>query len=563
MWSYFLRPGSIFSRILDANSSKTIEGKLGKHNYQVKRGWENPTNGKKLRVGVPVKDGFTELDKVTKDPSTNMTDVTGFGIDVFKASVEMLPYALPYDFIFAKSDGTSGGTYNDLNFDAVVGDTTFRGNRSLYVDFTMPYTESGVVMVVPVIDMRNQNAIESMKTSVALHHIKLAPVSGERVVSNLARFVMLILTQSYTASLASLLTVQQLQPTVSDIKDVLRNRDNVGFAENTYINELLKQVGFDDSKIKMFRSFEECDELLSKGSANGGIVAAVDETPSMKLFLAKYQIYHDRTPSLKPLDLAFPKLSPLIPDLSQAVLNVTQGEVIMNIENKWYSVEKNCVDNSNPRVASYSLGLASFWGLFLIAGVASILALIICAASFLHKHRHILMHPDDSRASGWRRIRAMFKMFNEKELSSCMFKSPQHRDGIAGAGGEVNAAASPNNNWPESQGSYISNHADFAEQATPSNGQVSPEIVSAVNHEYHNCKNLLKQLNNTSLLGKVALYITSLKKKRVSCLACGGSPANAERRKRVTAKNRKEQIQGFDDFKLKVFKSVEECDKLL
>ncbi|CAB4294718.1 unnamed protein product [Prunus armeniaca] len=59
---------------------------------------------------------------------------------------------------FAKSDGTSGGTYNDLNFDAVVGDTTFRGNRSLYVDFTMPYTESGVVMVVPVIDMRNQNA---------------------------------------------------------------------------------------------------------------------------------------------------------------------------------------------------------------------------------------------------------------------------------------------------------------------------------------------------------------------------------------------------------------------
>ncbi|KAH0991619.1 hypothetical protein GBA52_003102 [Prunus armeniaca] len=221
---------------------------------------------------------------------------------------------------------------------------------------------------------------------------------------------MLILTQSYTASLASLLTVQQLQPTVSDIKDVLRNRDNVGFAENTYINELLKQVGFDDSKIKMFRSFEECDELLSKGSANGGLSKAFSS----------------------------------------------------------YTRSFTGSPKRDPR-----------------------------RASFLHKHRHILMHPDDSRASGWRRIRAMFKMFNEKELSSCMFKSPQHRDGIAGAGGEVNAAASPNNNWPESQGSYISNHADFAEQATPSNGQVSPEIVSAVNHEYHNCKNLLKQLNNT------------------------------------------------------------------
>lgn len=115
------------------------------------------------------------------------------------------------------------------------------------------------------------------------------------MVSNLARFVMviwvfvmLILTQSYTASLASLLTVQQLQPTVSDIKDVLRNGDNVGYAENTYIYELLKQVGFDDSKIKMFQSFEECDELLSKGSANGGIAAIVDETPNMKLFVAKF-----------------------------------------------------------------------------------------------------------------------------------------------------------------------------------------------------------------------------------------------------------------------------------
>ncbi|ONI20970.1 hypothetical protein PRUPE_2G043500 [Prunus persica] len=378
----------------------------------VPKGWENPTNGKKLRVGVPMKDGFTELDKVTKDPSTNMTDVTGFGIDVFKAVVEMLLYALPNEFIpFAKSDRTSGGTYNDLvnqiylrNFDAVVGDTTIRGNRSLCVDFTMPYTESSVVMVVPVIDMRNQNAWVFLKPLtwdlwlttccffffigfvvwILEHRINedfrgtLSHQVGTSVWFSFSTmvFVMLILTQSYTASLASLLTVQQLQPTVSNIKD------------NTYINELWKQLGFDDSKIKMFRSFEECDELLSKGSANGGIAAAVDETPSMKLFLAKY------------LHTAFPKRSPLILDLSQAVLNVTQGEVIMNIENKRYSVEKNCIDNSNPKVARYSLGLASFLGLFLIARVASILALIICVASFLHKYRHILMHPNDSRASG-------------------------------------------------------------------------------------------------------------------------------------------------------------------
>lgn len=43
-------------------------------------------------------------------------------------------------------------------FDAVVGDVTIRAKRSLYVDFTMPYTESGIVMVVPIFDTRAKNA---------------------------------------------------------------------------------------------------------------------------------------------------------------------------------------------------------------------------------------------------------------------------------------------------------------------------------------------------------------------------------------------------------------------
>lgn len=116
------------------------------------------------------------------------------------------------------------------------------------------------------------------------------------MVSNLARFVMiiwvfvvLILTQSYTANLASLLTVQQLKPTVADIKDLLRKGDNVGYSKNAYVYGLLKEVGFNESNLKGFRTMEELDfEALSKGSANGGIAAFVDETPTMKLFIAKY-----------------------------------------------------------------------------------------------------------------------------------------------------------------------------------------------------------------------------------------------------------------------------------
>ncbi|PQM41927.1 glutamate receptor 2.7 [Prunus yedoensis var. nudiflora] len=126
----------------------------------------DPNKWQEVEIGVPVKVAFTEFVKVAKNLSTNTTDVTGFSIDVFKAALEVLPYDLPFDFIpFAKPDGTSAGTYNDLvyqvyleKFDAVVGDITITANRSLYVDFTMPYTESSVVMVVPIVDSGSKNA---------------------------------------------------------------------------------------------------------------------------------------------------------------------------------------------------------------------------------------------------------------------------------------------------------------------------------------------------------------------------------------------------------------------
>ena len=83
----------------------------------VPKGWEIPTNEKKLKIGVPVKSGFSELVAVTKDPGSNTTKFTGFCIDVFDAVVRALPYALPYEYIpFANSDGESAGTYNDLAY---------------------------------------------------------------------------------------------------------------------------------------------------------------------------------------------------------------------------------------------------------------------------------------------------------------------------------------------------------------------------------------------------------------------------------------------------------------
>lgn len=118
--------------------------------------------------------------------------------------------------------------------------------------------------------------------------------TGERVVTNLARFVViiwcfvvLILTQSYTASLSSILTVRQLQPIITDVNLLMKNGDNVGY-KSDFIYEMLKERGFQEEKLRKYYTQEELDELLRNRNGNHGISAAFDETPYMKVFLATY-----------------------------------------------------------------------------------------------------------------------------------------------------------------------------------------------------------------------------------------------------------------------------------
>nr|XP_034890040.1 glutamate receptor 2.8-like [Populus alba] len=445
----------------------------------VPKGWEIPTNGKKLRIGVPLKDGFSEFVKVTRDPSSNTTTVTGYSIDVFDSVVKALPYALPYEYIpFAKPDGETAGTYNDLiyqvylkNFDAVVGDTTIVFNRSQYVDFTLPYTESGVSMIVPLVDNNSKNAWVFLRpltwdlwvtsfcffifigfviwvlehrinedfrgpashqagTSFWFSFSTMVFAQRETVVSNLSRavviiwcFVVLILTQSYTASLTSLLTVQQLRPTVTDVHELIKKGKYVGYQQGSFVQGILLDLGFDESKLIVYNSTEQWDDLLSKGSGNGGIAAAFDEVPYTRLFLSKYcSKYAMIDPTFKTdgFAFAFPKGSPLVPDVSRAVLNMTEGDQMKKIENAWFGKQSNCPDSSTS-VTSNSLSLKSFWGLFLIAGVASLLALIIFIVMFVYKERKML-RPLNSRISIRSTVRNFFRIFIQRDLKSHTFR---------------------------------------------------------------------------------------------------------------------------------------------
>ncbi|CAK7354092.1 unnamed protein product [Dovyalis caffra] len=379
----------------------------------VPKGWEVPTSEKKLKIGVPMKGGLNQLVVVTNDSNSNTPKVSGFCIDVFDAVVKALPYGLPYEYIpFAKPDGEPAGTYDDLvyqvhlkNYDAVVGDVSIVFNRSLHIDYTLPFTESGVSMIVPITDNKSKNA-----------WVFLKPLTWD--------------LWSYTASLSSLLTVQQLQPTVTDVQELIKKGEFVGYQEGSFVLGILLDLGFDKSKLMAYSSPEQCHELFSKGRGKGGIAAAFDEVPCMKVFLSKYcSKYTMVDPTFKTggFGFVFPKGSPLVPDISRAILNITEGDQMKNIEDTWFGKHRSCPDSSTS-VSSNSLSLESFWGLFLIAGIAALLALIIFTVMFVYQERRVLLRPSDSTTSIWTRLRHLFSIFNQRDLTSQTFRKSEVND---------------------------------------------------------------------------------------------------------------------------------------
>ncbi|KAJ0488449.1 putative periplasmic binding protein-like I [Helianthus annuus] len=131
--------------------------------HVIPKGWEIPVSNKNmLRVAVRV-GGLDQFIDADIDSDTGQVSMTGFCVDVFNAVVNALPYALKIEFVpFVTSDGKKpAGSYDDLVFnlsiggyDAIVGDITILADRLDRVAFTLPYTEAGVSLVVPIRDER-------------------------------------------------------------------------------------------------------------------------------------------------------------------------------------------------------------------------------------------------------------------------------------------------------------------------------------------------------------------------------------------------------------------------
>ncbi|KAL9326014.1 hypothetical protein ACSQ67_006659 [Phaseolus vulgaris] len=396
----------------------------------------------KLRVGVPMKNGFRQFVDVVKDTTRKEKyNITGYCMDVFNAVLTRLPFNVSLNIEPYPVDTSEGSGYDDLlkqipsKYDVVVGDITILADRSNHVDFTVPYTASGVKMVVPVQHGRDQNmwtfvkpfswdlwlsiiiistfiglAILIMERNVSAlpnqegspNQKKLCPATilwfpisqailPERqvVVKGCSRFVLMVwlllafvLMQSYTANLTSILTLDQLQPSFLNANDLRKGGYFVGYQTGSFVQDVLvKQFKFDPSKLKPYNSSSEYHEALKLGSENGGVAAIFDEVPYLKLYIQEYgSNYIMAGPKYRNAGFGFALTlnSNLTACFSRAILDVTESDLMNEIEEKYFG--KNDIgQDSSGEVSSAPLSLSfhSFAGLFMITGISTLFALLI------------------------------------------------------------------------------------------------------------------------------------------------------------------------------------------
>ncbi|KAK6121275.1 hypothetical protein DH2020_044978 [Rehmannia glutinosa] len=360
------------------------------------RGWVFPHNGRQLRIGVPDRVSFKAF--VSKDETTN--EIHGYCIDIFLAAINLLPYAVPHKFVLF-GDGHKNPSYSELVrmitsnvFDAVVGDIAIVTDRTKIVDFTQPYIESGLVVVAPARKL-NSSAWTFLRPFTPL----MWAVTGENTTSTLGRmvliiwlFVVLIITSSYTASLTSILTVQQLAPSIRGIDSLITSNDRIGFQVGSFAeNYLSNELNIAKSRLVPLGSPEEYADALERGR----VAAVVDERP-----------------------YALPRDSPLATDMSTAILTLSENGELQKIHNKWLNT-RACGQPSSED--SDQLQLKSFWGLFLLCGIACFFALLVYFSLMVRKFKRYFPYvsePSTPSSSKSIRIKRFLSFVDEKEEES-------------------------------------------------------------------------------------------------------------------------------------------------
>ncbi|KAL3532893.1 hypothetical protein ACH5RR_006414 [Cinchona calisaya] len=426
------------------------------------KAWGIPAT-RTLRVGVPhIKGGFPEFVNVKTDKSTNQSTASGFSIAIFEASLPLLPFRLHYKFVPYEDDNrTQNGRCDDMlvkmhdqEYDLVVGDVTILATRAKIVDFTVPYTESGIIMVVKNKRSRNMwiflkplswdlwltiviaciiigivlRILEYEETTdtntitwrqpreqpglFCWFPIAILAFPERNMVANIwSRFLLVvwlfvayILMQSYTAKLSAIFTVDQLHFGFSD-------DSYIGYQSGSFVKDyLINDLKFNESKLKDYTTIEEYHNAMTLGSEKGGIDVIYGELPYMKLLMHKYPSqYMIRGQPNKTygdgFGFAFPRGSPLVIHFSRAILNVTQSTTMTMIEQHNFGYPSNqdsVINPDNPNLKAYNFG-----GLFIILGSSTIIALFF------------------SKTSVGRNITSMVSKYGRK-CSTFLFRAKDH-----------------------------------------------------------------------------------------------------------------------------------------
>ncbi|KAL6283571.1 hypothetical protein ACE6H2_014500 [Prunus campanulata] len=396
------------------------------------KGWSPPTIANPLKIGVPTTATFKQYVEVEVEQDHLGNNISfsykGLAIDVFKATLEELPFDLPHNF-FPFND-----TFDALveqihlkNFDAAVGSISVLANRYQHAEFTVPYTESGLVMIVPVpvrsrtrekawlfikpftnamwvligatsiyngfvIWLIERNHRPELKGSISnqvgtliwLAFSTLFSLNGNKLNSNLSRitmvvwlFMALVIMQTYTAKLASLLTLPELEPTVVDVFALQKSNATVGCARESYISKYLEEVlHFRHNNIKKFSRSDEYAPALRRRE----VAALFLGLPLAKVFLAqncKSFTMTGPTYNVGGFGFAFPRGSQLLPSVTQAMLKVSENGTFQRLEQNMLASQK-CMDMElEDEHLCLSVSPSYLWVLFVFTGGTSSMALAI------------------------------------------------------------------------------------------------------------------------------------------------------------------------------------------
>ncbi|KAK9154549.1 hypothetical protein Sjap_002029 [Stephania japonica] len=421
-------------------------------------GWVMPTIKNPLKIGIPGRTAFEMFVKVEEGKKP-----TGLCIDVFDKAVKLLGYDLEsYGF------EAYNGSYDDLvnqvyskKYDAVVGDITVLANRSNYVDFAMPYVESGLLMIVPIKPEGSHKALLFIKpftwkmwlatgaiftytmfvvwflehrsnpefrgpwrnqlgTTLWFTFSSLFFAHRERVGSNFSRivilvwlFVVFVVTSSYTASLTSMLTVEQLEPNIESLK---RSNSKIGCDGDSFVLKYLENVqGFDKKNIiNVKNEYDYPDQFKS-----GNISAAFLELPYGKVFLSKYGKDYkavETTQIFEGLSFAFPKGSPMAKDFSEAFLKLSEDGTIIQLDHQWFGNPTFEVSYIDTATDNQILDVDRFWGLFLITGATSTIVFLLYLIHLVGRYRRVESRDGNVSSRGesfWNRTRRLAVYYNK------------------------------------------------------------------------------------------------------------------------------------------------------